>query len=563
METSTPVTQLDRRTFLALTAAGVSACASAPRARSERRCDFDLLLRGGRVFDGTGGPEWSADLGLRGDTLVAVGTLDPERSARTFELRGLCVAPGFIDIHTHSDADVFAYPGDESRLLQGITTEITGNCGGSAAPRDPATSAEDDAELAADGIHARWTDVASYRRALEELRPATNQGLLIGQGTLRTHVARLENRALTAAELARVQRELEIGLEQGALGLSSGLEYVPGRYTPTDELIALCRVVARHGKLYASHVRNEEAELVEAIDEALRIGRESGVRTQISHLKAAGKPNWSKQDATLAQIETARAAGVEVLADAYPYTAYSTGLTIFLSDAARVGGADAIVARLRDPAQRARIRGELLPRVASDPGGFELIVIASVGRGVNKSSIGQDLAAIGKQRGIEPVDALLALLEEEHADVGFVGHAMSEENVTRVLCHPLVMIGSDGRALAPRGRALETQPHPRSYGAFARVLARYVRELRVLDLASAVKKMTSMPATQLGLADRGRIAPGMKADLVVFDPALVKDEASFDTPHRTASGFVHVFVNGVAAVEDGRCTGARPGRVLG
>lgn len=563
MDSNPSPERLDRRTFLALAAASASACTSAPRARSERRYDFDLVLRGGRVLDGTGAAARVVDLGLRGGTIAAIGELDPQRAARTLELRGLCVAPGFIDIHTHSDADVFAYPGDESRLLQGITTEITGNCGGSAAPRDPATSAEDDAELAADGITARWTDVASYRRALEELRPATNQGLLLGQGTLRTHVAHLANRALSARELERVQRELEIGLEQGALGLSSGLEYVPGRYTPTEELVALCRIVARHRKLYASHVRNEEAGLVEAIDEALRIGRESGARTQISHLKAAGKPNWSKQGIVLESIERARAGGVDVLADAYPYTAYSTGLTVFLSDAAREGGADAIVARLKDPAQRATIRAELLPRVASDPGGFELVVIASVGRGVNREAIGRDLAAIAEQRRIEPVDALLALLEEEHADVGFVGHAMSEENVTRVLRHPLVMIGSDGRAMAPRGRALETQPHPRSYGAFARVLARYVRELRVLELPDAIRKMTSMPAGQLGLADRGRIAAGMQADLVVFDPELVKDEASFDAPHRAASGFVHVFVNGVAAVADGRVTGQRAGRVLG
>ncbi len=531
---------MKRRTFLAVAGSSVAACALP---RTKHLPAFDCLIRGGRVLDGTGGPERLVDVGLLGDTIAALGKIDPEQARSVIDARGLCLAPGFIDIHTHSDGDIFDYPDDESRVYQGVTTEVTGNCGGSAAPGE------------------RWSDVKAYFRALETHGVATNQVLLLGQGTLRRAVAGLENRPLAPDELARVLRMLEEGLEQGALGLSSGLEYTPGRYTSTEELIALAKVVGRRGKLYASHIRNEEAGLLESIAEALAIGRESGARVEISHLKAAGRPNWAKQGAAIEAIEQARAAGLDVLADGYPYTAYSTGLTIFLSDETRVGGADAILARLADRAQRDRIRAELGPRIASDPGGYELIVITST-ESADKSVVGQDLASIAKARGVEGAEALLQLLEEGRTGISFIGHAMSEENVVRVLTHPLVMVGSDGYAMAPRGKALEKKPHPRSYGTFARVLQKYVREERVLDLPTAVYKMSGMPAAQLRLSDRGRIAQGLKADLVAFDAEHLKDESSFEDPQHLASGFVHVLVNGVAVIADGRTTGARPGRAL-
>jgi N-acyl-D-amino-acid deacylase len=531
---------MNRRSFLALAGAGAAACALPRTSRVQR---FDCVIRGGRVLDGTGGPERELDVAIAGDSIAALGSIDPEQARSVIDARGLCVAPGFIDIHTHSDGDILEYPDDESRVFQGVTTEVTGNCGGSAAPGE------------------RWSDVAAYFRALEEARIATNQVLLLGQGTLRRAVAGLENRALTPAELARVVRMLEEGLEQGALGLSSGLEYTPGRYTSTAELIELARVLGRRGKLYASHIRNEEAGLLESIDEALAIGREGGARVEVSHLKAAGKPNWGKQGEAIRRIEAARAAGLDVLADVYPYTAYSTGLTIFLSDETREGGTDAILARLADPAQRDRIRAALGPRIASDPGGYELIVISATAA-ERKDVVGKDLAAIAGERQVEPAEALLQLLVEGRTEVGFVGHAMSEENVVRVLTHPLVMVGSDGYAMAPRGKALEKKPHPRSYGTFARVLQKYVREERKLDLPTAIHKMSGMPAAQLRLADRGRVAEGLRADLVVFDAATVEDHSSFDEPQKLASGFAHVLVNGSAVISGGRATGERPGRAL-
>jgi N-acyl-D-amino-acid deacylase len=558
----TPPTLLSRRAFLASTGQLAAGLAVAGPPLLVAAPAFDLVIKGGTILDGTGGPPFPADVGLVGDRIEFIGTISSEQGRRVLDASGLSVAPGFIDIHTHSDGTILAYPTADSRVRQGVTTEVTGNCGGSAAPVGGPDSPALGRELSREGPPATWSDVASYCALLERTRIATNQVLLVGQGTLRRNLVGLVNRPLTPDELQAEIRSLEEALDQGVFGLSTGLEYTPGRFTPTDEIVALARVVARRGGLYASHIRNEEALLLEAVDEAIAIGRQTGVRVQISHLKAAGRPNWPKQRGALGLIETARRDGIAVLADAYPYTAYSTGLTIFLPDWALEGGAPAILARLRDPAARARIRREVGPRIANDPGSADLIVIARVESERNRALVGETLAAIAARWKLDPVEALLKLLEEEETSVSYIGHAMSPENVELVLAHPLVMIGSDGSSLAPVGRAAAARPHPRSYGAYARVLAHYVRERRLLDLTTAIKKMTSMPADQIGLRDRGRIARGLKADLVAFDLAQVQDRATFEDPHQYAAGFVHVLVNGVPVVEGGQPTGARPGQVL-
>jgi N-acyl-D-amino-acid deacylase len=494
---------------------------------------------------------------------AALGSIAGEQGRRVVEVSGLHVAPGFIDIHSHSDSSILAYPGAESRVLQGVTTEVTGNCGHSVAPLEGVDAeARRAALLQDDGIEATWGSVRDYFDRLEQVQVAANQILLLGQGTLRENAIGNIDRPLTPEETKRVVRAVEVGMDHGAFGLSTGLEYTPGNYTPTDEIVAMTRVVARRGGFYASHIRNEEAGLLEAVDEATEIGQRTGARVQVSHLKAAGKPNWSKQRAALDLIAAARAAGVEVLADAYPYTAYSTGLTILLETWAREGDEHALVARLRDPETRRRIRGEAAARVHNDPGGYDLIVISRVRTEKNRATVGMNLAEIAETWSVDPVDALLRLLEEESGSVSFVGHGMSEANVEMVLAHPLVMIGSDGVSMAPVGKAAETRPHPRSYGAFPRVLQHYVRDRQLFDLPTAIRKMTSMPADQVGLRDRGRLARGQKADLVVFDAGSVEDRATFEKPHQYAGGIVHVLVNGRFAMEQGRHTEARAGTVL-
>jgi N-acyl-D-amino-acid deacylase len=534
-----------------------------PPWRIEAAPTFDLVLRGGMLFDGTGGPAWQADLGIVGDRIVALGDIAADQGRRVLDVSGLHVAPGFIDIHSHSDGDILVYPGGESRIYQGVTTEVTGNCGHSAAPLIGVDAEERRRAWEEEtGGEARWSDVSSYFEALEQTGIALNQILLLGHGTLRTNAIGLVDRPLTTEELDSVLWAVEEGMDQGAFGLSTGLEYTPGSYTPTDEIIAMARVVARRGGLYASHIRNEEVALLAAVSEAIQIGRRANVRVEVSHLKAAGQPNWAKQRAALDLLESARGGGVDVLADAYPYTAYSTGLTIFLEPWARAGGGAAIATRLRDADTRIRIRKEVGVHVRSDPGDYDLVVIARTRSEKNRSFVGKNLEEIGAHWEVDPLDALLRLLEEEKGSVSFVGHGMSSKNVEIVLGHPLVMIGSDGSAMAPVGKAAEAQPHPRSYGAHARVFAHYVRERKLFDLPTAVKKMTSMPAEQIGLADRGRLARGMKADLVAFDAEAVEDRASFAEPHQYATGITYVLVNGSLVVDQGRHTGARPGRVL-
>ena len=555
--------RLTRRDVIKQGAAVLAAYALNPPLRVEAVTTFDLVIRGGTILDGTGGPPWSADLGIVGDTIRAIGTISPEQSASTVDAAGKMVSPGFIDIHSHSDRSILRYPTAPSRVHDGITTEVTGNCGSSVAPIwGPAK------ELVAENLSAdyktelTWEGVAGYFETMEKLGISLNQALLVGQGSLRHATIGLEDRRPSEDERRLMARTLITALDDGAFGLSTGLEYVPGQFTPTDEIIFLAGLVARRNGLYASHIRDEVGGLLGAVDEAIEIGRRSGARVEISHLKAGGQRNWSKQRAALDLIASARAAGVQVLADAYPYTAYSTRLLSFLPGWAKEGGREAAVGRLGDPAERTRIRDEMNESVNNDLGRWSLLVIASVRKEANRELVGKDLEEIADQWSVEPVDAAIRLLELEDGAVSIVGHGMSQENVDMVLSHPLVMIGSDGGSIAPEGPVGRTRPHPRAYGACARVLGHFVRERGLMDLATAVRKMTSMPADQVGLVDRGRIARGKKADLVVFDAATVRDAASFTDPHRTSRGIEHVFVNGTAVVSGGAHTGARPGRAL-
>jgi N-acyl-D-amino-acid deacylase len=552
-----------RRDFLKSSALATAALAFPSSVLPQIRATLDVVLKGGTILDGTGGLAWKGDIGIRGDTIAAIGTIAPDQAKRAIDISELHVSPGFIDIHSHSDGNILAYPTADSRVRQGVTTELTGNCGSSAAPFVENEEGRRRRErYKEEGIELDWNSVSSYCSRLEKDKLSLNQALLLGQGTLRSNVVGNVDRGLSQEELRAVLFSVEAGMDEGAFGLSTGLEYIPGQFTRTDEIVELMRIVARYGGLYATHMRDEEAMLLEAVAEAIEIGRRTGARVEISHLKAAGRPYWKKQRAALDLIESARESGVNVLADAYPYTAFSTSLTVFLPGWALEGGTTAMLKRLADKQQRARIRREADHKVSESPGAYDLVAISRVRTPKNQSVVGKNLQAIAAEWKLEPVDGLLRLIQEEEGGVGFVGHGISADNVEMVLSHPLVMVGSDGSSMAPVGRAGQSRPHPRSYGTFPRVLGYYCRERKLFDLPTAIKKMTSMPADQIGIRDRGRIAKNLKADLVVFHAATIRDEATFDDPHRYPTGIHHVLVNGQFVVEDGNHTGARPGRAL-
>lgn len=529
----------------------------------ESKTRYDRVITNVMILDGTGAKAFSGSVAIQDDTIVDLGEIPEDSSQHVLDGSGMYLAPGFIDIHTHSDSIIFDYPTADSRVKQGITTEVTGNCGYSAAPlsgkriRNKTTDS-----ILDDPVTPRWTNVDTYLKQLEATGISVNHCLLVGQGSIRQNAMGLIDREPTADEMKAMIHELEESLEQGAFGLSTGLEYTPGNFTPTEELIELTRVVSRYGAFYASHIRNEQEGLLDAIDEAIEIGRQTNARVQISHLKANGRPNWGNQDAAIAKIEAGRARGVHVFADAYPYPAYSTSLSSLLSAPMREGGNAEIVKRLREPESRAAIARYLKRRIALSPGDYNLIVISRVSSSKNKTILGMNLNEIGEAWSIEPVDALIRLLIEENGSVSYVGHGMKPENVAKVLAHPLVMVGSDGSSMAPVGSAAQSKPHPRSYGTFPRVLGHYVREEGVLSLPEAIRKMTSMPADQIGLPDRGRIAVGKKADLVLFDRERVEDAATFENPHQYSPGIHHVFVNGEPVVSADHHTSARPGKAL-
>ncbi len=554
------MTKITRREFVKDAVVITAGVAASPIIASPT---FDLVIKNGMILDGTGGPAFPADIGISGASIKAVSSITPEQGERVIDASGRYVCPGFIDIHSHSDGSILGYPDAESRVFQGITTELTGNCGSSVVPmtgigveeRKKAWKEQEDVEV-------DWTDLDSYFKRLEREKISIHQALLLGQGTLRESSIGNVDRPLSKEELQTILRLVEEGMDQGAFGISTGLEYTPGRYTPTQEIVEMAQIVSRRGGLYASHIRNEEATLLEAVNEAIEIGRRTGVRVEVSHLKAAGRVNWSKQMGAISLLESAQRDGIEVLADAYPYTAYSTGLTVYLQAWALEGTTQDLMKRLKDTQSRARIRSELIKHIPNEPGSFDLIVVSSVVSQKNRSTIGRNLSELGEMWKMEAVDAMLRLLEEEEASVSIVGHGMSPENVRAVLSHPLVMIGSDGSTMAPRGKLGETRPHPRSYGTAPRVLGTYCREQKLFDITTAVKKMTGMPAHQISIRDRGRIAKNLKADIVIFNAETVKDTASFEAPHRYPTGIEYVLVDGVVVVDQGKHTGARPGKVL-
>jgi len=526
----------------------------------------DLLIRGARIVDGTGAPAVTGDVGVEDGVIREVGRLGRPAARRVVAADGAVLAPGFIDLHTHSDFTLPRFPRAPAMTRQGVTTQVLGNCGFSPFPVAGPT-----AELLRaytgfldGGLDWEWRTLDEYARRLAALPLACNLALLVGHGSVRIAVMGFADRAPSGAELAAMRDLVAEAMRQGAFGLSSGLIYAPGSFAGTGELAALAEVAAGSGGFYASHIRDEAAGLLDAMGEALEVGRRSGAPVQLSHHKAMGRANWGKVRDSLALLERAHAAH-DVLADQYPYTAGSTTLLALLPGWALAGGVPALRSRLADPAARRRIVDDLARRERGElhAGERELdpasVVVADVPRGPLERYRARSLADSARAEGVGAGEVALRLVEGAPGGVQIVWHAMDEADVRTVLAHPLVAVASDGWTVDP---GLGGVPHPRSYGTFVRVLGRYVRQQRVLALEAAVRKMTGLPARRLGLADRGTIAPGMAADLVVFDPDRVIDRATYAQPHRFCDGVSHVAVNGRLVIDDAEDTTAPAGQVL-
>ena len=521
----------------------------------------DLVLRRATVFDGSGSSGREADVAVTGDRITAVGQVSGA-GAVEIDLAGRALAPGFIDIHSHADLSLLINPPAESRLRQGITTEVVGQDGSSVGPwPEGEFEAVRDRYASRFGITIDFRDPAGFLDRLARETVAVNVATMLGHGTIRRLVVGLDDRPPSDEELLAMQAQVRTGLEAGAVGLSSGLEYTPGGFADRSELVALASVLAGTGLPYASHMRNEDDELLAAVEEAIHVGRLAGVPVQISHLKAQGQRNWWKADAALSTIEAAREAGVDVHFDRYPYVAYATGLSNLFPAEARRGGTDAFLARLADPAEADQLERACRAKVAL-LGSWDAVQISSTRTGRNRIAEGRRLGELAAELGEDPYQLTVRLLTQEEGGVGMIGFGMSEENTARIVAHPLGMVCSDGGAYAPYGPLSEGSPHPRSYGTFPRVLGTYVRDRGDMDLGTAIKKITSMPAAKLRLEGRGVLRVGAYADLVAFDPATVRDGATFENPHQYPAGIELVVVNGALGLRDGEQTGALGGRPL-
>jgi N-acyl-D-amino-acid deacylase len=531
--------RVSRRRFLR--DAGASAVFLGLRGRllAGQSGDFDVLLRGGNLLDGTGAPAIRSDLGLRGARIAAIGDLAGRSAGRTLDLDGLTLCPGFIDVHAHSEDELLVNPKAESKIRQGVTTEILGMDGDSYPP-DRFSS-----ELA----------------RLEKQGIALNVGSFVGQGTLRGLVLSMSDRAPSDEELARMRKLAASALGQGALGISSGLEYTPGGFASTSEIADLCAVMRGPGALYATHLRNEDDRVLPSIEEAIEIAERARVGLHISHLKCQGKRNWDKVDEVFEVIERAEARGVSVTMDRYPYLAYSTTLSNLMPLWSREGGSAAFIQRLESDEDWPRIRAAMEEKIAL-LGSWNEVMVSTVRVEKNMRFQGRTVAEIVRETGEDPFLFTRALVIEENAEAGMVGFGMGEESTDRILAHPRCMPASDGSALADYGELRRGNPHPRSYGTFARILATYVRDRKVLSLEEAIRKMTTLPADRFGLAERGRLAEGFFADVVAFDPLKVQDRATFSEPQRYAEGFAAVLVNGSIVYLDGERTEALPGRAI-
>ncbi|MEX0964639.1 MAG: D-aminoacylase [Pseudohongiellaceae bacterium] len=499
--------------------------------------NFDVIIQGGRLIDGSGNPWYAADVGIRGERVVAIGNLSSANADRVIDASGLVVSPGFIDPHTHALRGIFDVPNAESSLLQGVTTLTEGNDGSSPYPID------------------------EHYQAIAEKSISPNWAVFVGQGTIRELVIGSDDRPASPAELQRMKDMVASAMEQGALGISTGLFYVPGSFTPTDEVIELSKVAASYNGIYISHMREEAAQLLDSVAETIQIGEQANIPVQITHHKVIGVENWGASVDSLRMVDEARAEGIDVTIDQYPYTASQTGITALIPQWAQEGGQERMIARIDSPETRGAVKAAIVDKILYDRGGGDPKNVFISRNPRDRSMEGKNLAQLTEERGMNPsadnaADVVMDIVKAGGATA--VYHAIGPEDVDRIMRHPAAAIGSDG----PVSEFGVGAPHPRQYGTFARVLGHYVRERGVISLEQAVQKMSSMSAQRLGIRDRGLLVEGFFADIAVFDAEEIKDMATFENPHQYAVGMKYVFVNGELVVEAGSHTGRRPGKIL-
>ena len=529
--------------------------------------DYDTLIENGLVYDGSGEPGQVMDVAIRGDRIVAMGDLDTEDARQVIDARGLAVTPGFINVLSWAVDSLIEDPRAMSDVYQGVTTDIFGE-GVSMGPVNDAMRTEALKRQGDIRYDITWTTLGEYLQTLEDRGVAVNVASFVGATTVRVHELGFDDVKPTAEQLESMEELVRDAMREGALGVGASLIYAPAAYAETDELVALAAAAGEFGGAYIVHMRSEGDRLLEAIDETIEIAERAGVPAEIYHLKAAGQSNWSKLDDAISRIESARSRGVRITTDMYTYTAGATGLDAAMPPWVQAGGFDAWAERLQDPEIRVRVADEM--RRAGDnwenlyhaAGSAENLLLAGFKNEALKPLTGKTLAEVAKDRGVSPEEAAMDLVVEDGSRVGTVYFLMSEANVARQIQLPYMSFGSDAGAMAPEGVFLKTNPHPRAYGNFARLLGRYVRDEERISLAEAVRRLTRLPAENLQLAERGRIAVGYYADIAVFDPQTIADRATFANPHQLAVGMHHVWVNGRLVLQDGEMTDQRPGRFI-
>ena len=550
--------------LLAVTLCSICGCVTSEKKTATQH---DVIIRNGMIYDGNGGAPWRGDLAIAGDAIAAIGDLGMARGRKDIDAKGMAVAPGFVNMLSWATESLIHDGRSQSDIRQGVTLEIMGE-GESMGPLNDAMKKDMIAQQGDVKYKVTWTTLGEYLDHLVKRGVSCNVASFIGATTVRVHELGYADRAPTPAELDRMRNLVRRAMEEGALGVASSLIYAPAFYAKTDELIALAKAAAEYEGMYISHIRSEGNSFLEALDEFLMIAREAKIAAEVYHLKAAGQDNWPKLDAAIKKIEEARAAGLKITADMYTYTAGQTGLDASMPPWVQEGGYNAWAERLRDPKIRERVKREMnVP--ARDwenffmaAGSPDKILLVGFKNPKLKHLTGKTLAEVAKLRAKSPEDTAMDLVIEDGSRVSTVYFLMSEENVKKQLKLPWVSFDSDAASLAPEGAFLKSNPHPRAYGNFARLLGKYVRDERIVPLEEAIRRLTSLPMDNLGIQRRGRLQKGHLADIVVFDPARIQDHATYEAPHQYATGVLHVFVNGAQVLRDGRHTGAKPGRVV-